>query len=121
MRLLNAAPKYYKYTELQPGFVFFERGKYLETSIDSKFGQPKHLFEDLETGERKCLNGAGQLNYCIEQLSEGDICKIVFKGKVELTSGRMKGKEANQFDVFVEDAKPMKQVEVKADSLDDLE
>ena len=86
MRLLSA-PKYYKYTELEAGFVFFERGKYLETSVDQKFGQPKHLFEDLDTGERKCLNGAGQLNYCMDQLNEGDICKIVFKGKKTLESG----------------------------------
>lgn len=101
---LMTAPKYYKYPELEDGFVFFERAQYLETSIDQKYGNPKHLFKDLDTNEIKCLNGAGQLNYCIDRLSEGDICKIVFKGKIKLTSGKMAGKDANQFEVYVEDS-----------------
>ena len=101
------APKYFKYSELDEDFVFFERGKYLETTINSKYGTPQHLFEDLDTNERKCLNGAGQLNYNMDQLSEGDVCKIVFKGKITLETGKMAGKEANQFDVYVEEsAKP---------------
>lgn len=121
MRLVSA-PKYYKYSELDAGFVFFERGRYLETTIDAKYGNPKHMFEDLDTGERKCLNGAGQLNWSIDQLSEGTVCKVVFKGKVTLESGRMAGKEANQFDVYVEDTPPMKKVEnTTTDSLDELE
>ena len=117
MRLMTA-PKYYKYLELEDGFVFFERGQYLETSIDVKYGKPKHLFKDLDSGEIKCLNGAGQLNYCIDQLAEGDICKIVFKGKITLTSGKMAGKEANQFEVFVDDSKPTTKIESNSNELE---
>tara|TARA_R110002110_G_scaffold37866_1_gene124492 strand:+ start:475 stop:834 length:360 start_codon:yes stop_codon:yes gene_type:complete len=108
-----SAPKYYKYTELESGFAFFERGRYLETTINAKYGNPQHLFEDLDTGERKCLNGAGQLNYFVDQMSEGDICKIVFKGKVLLESGKMAGKEANQFEVYAEDHVTMSNVDVQ--------
>jgi len=120
MRLMTP-PTYFKYSECEPGFVFFERGKYIETTIDQKFGQPKHLFEDLDTGERKCLNSAGQLNYCMDQLAEGEICKVVFKGKITLEKGKMAGKEANQFDVFVEDAKPVTIENPNSTNLNDLE
>ena len=116
-----SAPAYYKYTELESGFVFFERGQYIETTINARFGNAQHLFEDLDTNERKCLNGAGQLNYMMDQLSEGDICKIVFKGKVLLTSGKMAGKEANQFDVYVEESTPMKKVEETTTNSNELE
>ena len=108
-----SAPAYYKYTELESGFVFFERGQYIETTINARFGNAQHLFEDLDTKERKCLNGAGQLNYMMDQLSEGDICKIVFKGKVLLTSGKMAGKEANQFSVYIDDSKPSPSAKVE--------
>lgn len=118
---LMSAPTYFKYTELSEGFVFFERGEYIETTINAKYGNPQHMFRDLDSGERKCLNGAGQLNYVMDQLSEGTICKIVFKGKVLLEKGKMAGKEANQFDVYVEESTPMKKVEETATSTNDLE
>ena len=117
MRLMSA-PKYYKYTELESGFAFFERGRYLETTINAKYGNPQHLFEDLDTGERKCLNGAGQLNYSMDMLNEGDICKIVFKGKIMLEKGKMAGKEANQFDVYVEDKAPVETAPVASNELE---
>ena len=114
-------------TKSEPSIITFEKSRSEKTKPDlfnkvNALAIPiRHLFEDLDTGERKCLNGAGQLNYCMEQLSEGDVCKIVFKGKVMLETGKMAGKEANQFDVFVEDSAPVKKVEDVASDLDGLE
>lgn len=103
MRLVTP-PKYFKYPECQAGDVLVNEGKYLETK-EGKYG-PQHYFEE-ESGEKICLNSAGQLNFLIgDNLWKGRKCKIVYKGKVELTKGPMSGKEAHNFDLFLDDSAP---------------
>lgn len=106
---LVSAPKYFKYPELKKGQVLIQKGKYLE-SKQGKFGV-QHYFEEIESSERKVLNSSGQLNYLVDSyLAEGDICKIVYEGKVVLDKGAMKGKEAHNFQLYLD--KPTKTPEV---------
>lgn len=119
---LVTQPTYFQYSKLTSGAVLIEKGKYLETK-DGKFGA-QHYFEE-STGERKVLNSAGQLNYLVETyLERGKVCKIVFGGKEKLNKGPMAGKDANQFELYLDKAspEPMPSSGVQQDiPLDDLE
>lgn len=126
-----SAPTYFKYAELNPGDVLIEKGTYLETK-EGKYGA-QHYFEETSNSERKVLNSSGQLNYLVDTyLKEGTVCKIVYKGKVLLSKGAMSGKEAHNFDLYVDDETVEKSVDAastkavqdampKASNLDDLE
>jgi hypothetical protein len=110
--------KFFKYSELNPNEVLFERARYLE-SFQGKFGVV-HKFVDPITNQELNLNSSGQLNYLIKtHLTEGQYCKVVYLGKVVLDKGAMKGKEAHNFELYTE-ALTLKPVSNKS-SLDDLE
>jgi len=101
---LVTPPKYFKYAEMNKGDTLVEQGKYLETK-EGRFG-PQHYFEE-QDGQRICLNSAGQLNYLIDDhLYAGRECKIVYAGKVLLEKGAMAGKEAHNFDLYLDQSKP---------------
>lgn len=101
---LVTQPTYFKYKECKKGQTLIENGKFLETK-EGKYGA-QHYFEE-SNGERKVLNSAGQLNYLVESyLEKGKRCKIVFGGKEVLEKGDMAGKEANQFELYVDNQSP---------------
>jgi len=98
---LITAPKYVKYPECKEGDVLVNNAKFVGTK-QGKFGA-QHYFEELESGERVCLNSSGQLNYLVEEhLIPGRVCKVVYKGKVTLTKKAMSGKEAHNFDMYLD-------------------
>lgn len=89
--------KFFKYSECNAEDVLISKGKYLG-SVEGQYGL-NHKFED--SGTVTVLNSSGKLNYLIKNfLTEGDVCKVVFKGKEKLKTGKMKGKEAYDFEVF---------------------
>jgi len=118
MKKVGGPISYIKYNELDLDKPIFEKAKYVE-SFEGKYGiNHKFTTEDMA---QVVLPSAGQLNYLISTyLTEGMDCQVVYKGKVELTKGAMKGKEAHNFDLLVEDSKPLTKVAANT-SLDDLE
>ena len=103
---LVAAPTYFKFKELTKGDILINEGTYQGTK-EGRFG-PQHFFEEVEDGERKCLNSSGQLNYLVEEhLVVGKKCKIAYAGKILLEKGAMAGKEAHQFDLYTDNTAPI--------------
>jgi len=49
------------------------------------------------------INNTGSLQAKMEQVEAGTLVQIVYNGKAEITSGKMKGKQAHQFQVLAED------------------
>lgn len=99
--------KYFKYKYCEVNEVIMI-GKYLETSLDPKYKNPRHTFLD-KNKDTVVLNSAGGLNWKIEKLVEGDNVVIVYKGTIVLDKGTFKGSDCHQFGV------------AKIDSLDDIE
>jgi len=125
---VGGSKKYFKYKECNEGDVLVPKGEYIGSGTD-KFGNPNHDFRDLDSGEITCLNSAGGLNKTIEQnIAEGDICRIIYKGMMTLEKGPMAGKDCHTFEVLkskgtklsTADASKAKAKKSKV-SLDDLE
>jgi hypothetical protein len=118
MQKVGSVPKFYKYSEMNKGDVFFERAKFLG-STQGKYGIV-HKFISLDDQQEHVLNSSGKLNYLVDSfLTEGSVCKIVYNGKQTLEKGKMAGKEAHDFELYIERTAPL--VAAKAQSLDDLE
>jgi len=66
---------------------------YDETKLDFKF--------EKEDGTTIVINGAGNLGFRMKSVSPGDFCQVSYDGKKEITKGKMKGKEAHNFDVLI--------------------
>jgi hypothetical protein len=58
--------------------------------------------KELATGDTVVVNGAGNLNYLMKEVSPGSLCQIAYNGKIEITKGNFKGKEAHNFNVQYE-------------------
>lgn len=118
---LVSAPRFVKYAEVPKMQAIFERAQYLETKENtmSKYaGSLNHFFE--LDGCRLGLSGNTKLNDLVDTyLTEGDFCKIVYKGKTEGKNGN----SYHDFDMYVEEDKPLKKVEpaTTASNLDSLE
>jgi len=117
---LVSAPSFVKLSELSKGDVIFERAVYTGTKENtaSKYkGSLNHSFD--EEGTPKVVGGNVKLNDLIDtHLVEGDLCKLVYKGKTEGKNGNA----YHDFDLYVEETKPLKKVsENKSVNLDDLE
>ena len=98
---LNAAKKYVKTTALAKGEEMVE-GWYIGSHISKKYGNQQHNFIT-EAGEHVVLNGAGQLDYIIEnQVKPEDYVKVIFDGKVVLQKGPQAGTAVNQFKAYVD-------------------
>ena len=116
---VSGPKKYFKYKECESGDVLVEKGEYMGSGTD-KFGNPNHNFKELDSDVVKCLNSAGGLNYAVENhLVEGDVCRVVYKGKTTLETGKFEGKDCHTFDV--QKAKSTKVPTSSKISLDDLE
>lgn len=89
-------------------------GKFVGTSTNKKNKTKKDwIFEPLEVffsdkkeqkrvaaAPRITLNSAGQLDKGMEQLDEGAICQIVYKGKSVMEGGDYAGQEAHNMEVM---------------------
>ena len=69
-----------------------------DSSYDGQYGTNYVFFTD--TGEKVVWNGCGKLNYLMSKVSPQSLCKIVYLGKKEITTGPMKGKAAHDFQVL---------------------
>ena len=93
--------KYPKYTEAQKGDILVKSGTYKGTR-EGKFGTLHDFIQ--EDGQQVTLNSAGQLDWLLENHAPlGSKCNVIFQGKVKLTTGTFAGKEANQFELQVDD------------------
>jgi hypothetical protein len=75
-------------------------GTYVE-SIPNQFNENKsdYKFTD-ESGSLIILNGAGNLDFKMKNVSAGDFVQISYNGKKEIKSGKMKGVKAHNFEVL---------------------
>lgn len=97
--------KYFKYAECQKGQKLVDEGVYLGTE-EGKFGI-QHIFRQKD-GETVVLNKSGHLDYLLaENATKGTKCNVIYDGKIVLTKGPFKGKEANNFELEVDDAGPV--------------
>ena len=78
---------------LEGTFIESLPNHYDETKLDFKF--------EKEHGTIIVVNGAGNLGYRMKSVSPGDYCQISYNGKQEITSGKMKGKAAHNFEVLI--------------------
>jgi hypothetical protein len=104
MKSVISDRQYYKYTELaerhktEGDFAVFEMGKFVDkqknTFQTDKFD---YIFE---VGEKEhVLNTCGHLNFQMSKIPVGSIVTPIYKGKKLLEDGKMKGKEAHQWEV----------------------
>lgn len=75
-------------------------GTFVE-SLPNQFDDKKsdYKFTD-EKGNITVLNGAGNLGFMMKSINAGDFVQISYKGKREITNGKMKGVMAHNFEVL---------------------
>ena len=73
--------------------------------IDAKKDQFGGLGYKLETADGTIVvNGSGQLDALMGKVDPGENITIVYKGTTKLKSGKFKGKDAHQFELFINEA-----------------
>ena len=93
---------YTKYKECTPGQILINDGIYKKSEIGG-YDKLNHIF-GVEGGEA-VLNSANKLNYLVENfLTPGMKCRVVYVGKFIVTKGKYQGKEAHDFELFVDDS-----------------
>lgn len=106
---VNSAKTYVKTTACKVGDVMVE-GWYIGSYTSKKYGNQQHSFIT-ETGENVVLNGAGQLDYIIEnQIKPEDYVKVLFDGKKTIEKGALAGTAVNQFKSYVDPSRSGKRV-----------
>lgn len=99
----------------QKNVIFIRPSKLFEEGVEGKILEgtfvgtvPNHFdgekndykFEG-DDGSIIILNGAGNLDYRMNQVSVGDYCRVEYLGKKPIIKGKMKGKEAHAFEVLI--------------------
>lgn len=88
-------------------------GKFVSESTD-KFGNPNYKVEVIETnfeenapeaGEYLTLNSSGSLKKAFEDIEEGQIVKVIYKGEDTVATGKFAGKAYHSMEVLVADKK----------------
>lgn len=96
---------YVKFSECKVGDVLVE-GKYIGT-VANQFNKdkPNYEFKPLNGEANVVLNSAGKLVYLMDTYVQvGDLVQVTYKGKSKIDKGPMKGKEAHDFEVAVDDS-----------------
>lgn len=88
-------------------------GKYVSQSED-QFGKANYKVEVIEgqfddgttpkVGTVFTFNSSGALNKAMEEITEGDIIKVIYKGEDTITKGKYKGKSFHSMEVLVSSA-----------------
>jgi hypothetical protein len=98
----NVALKYLKFKECNPGDVIAE-GVY-ERQGESNYGINHHFRTD--ENYIQVLNSSAYLNSLLNEYAVfGDYCRVTYEGMKVLETGRMKGREAHQFSLEIDDDK----------------
>ncbi len=97
---VESAKKYFKYAECKSGDKLVNEGHYVGP-YEGKFGV-QHDFKQKD-GIIVCLNSSGHLNWLLDNhVEKGDLVNVFYAGKVTLTKGVMKGKEAHNFEIEID-------------------
>ena len=74
-------------------FVEALKNPFDDSKLDYKF--------ETEEGGTVILNHAGGLAYQMAAVNPGTFCRVSYLGKKEITSGKMKGREAHNYEVLI--------------------
>lgn len=131
-------PKYWKYSDLDPGTKLVSKGEFIGVT-EGRYGN-QYNFIEIDGGQHVVLNKAGQFEWRIDQghMVEGQVFDVVFQGTEKLTRGQYAGKDVNKFDILcyedpelpekyrrgsgsvVAKAQPTPEQAAQAEALDDL-
>ena len=85
-------------------------GKFLSQHED-QFGKPNYKVEVIESefqdgtapkvGSTFTFNSSGALNKAMEEIKEGDVLKVIYKGEEVVSKGKYKGKSFHSMEVLV--------------------
>lgn len=84
-------------------------GKFVSESTD-KFGNPNYKVEVIETnfeenapkaGEYLTLNSSGSLKKAFQDIEEGQVIKVIYKGEDTVKKGKFAGKVYHAMEVLV--------------------
>lgn len=76
-------------------------GTFIE-SFPNHFDNAKLDFKfEQEDGSILVINGAGNLGYRMKEVIPGDFCQVTYLGKKEITTGKMQGRSAHNFEVRI--------------------
>lgn len=99
----NVERIYTKYKECNQGDVIVE-GVY-QRVIEGNYGI-QHEFRHPAEEKVRVLNSSGHLNFLLHEYANfGDYCRVTYEGTTTLEKGKMKGKEAHQFSLEIDDEK----------------
>lgn len=62
--------------------------------------------EDIVPGYDVVINGTGTFDYKLDQVTVGDLCRVVYLGLITLASGKFAGKPCHDVKVLISDEKP---------------
>ena len=99
-------------------------GKFVSQGEDN-FGNPSYKVEVIEagfenadapaTGSIFSFNSSGALNKAMEEISVGDVLKVIYKGEDTVTKGKFKGKKFRSMEVLVAPANGSAPVSTSSD------
>lgn len=85
-------------------------GKYVSETTDS-FGNPNYKVEVIEAkfedgkepkvGSTFSFNSSGTLKKAMEEITVGDVVKVIYKGEDVVSKGKFKGKKFHSMEVLV--------------------
>jgi hypothetical protein len=92
-------------------------GKFHSAGTDN-FGKPNYKMEVVEAsfddgeipkaGSLFTLNSSGALTKAMEEVSVGDVVKVIYRGEDVINTGKYKGKKFHSMEVLVADSKGTK-------------
>jgi hypothetical protein len=97
----NVERVYTKYKECNAGDVIVE-GIY-QRVVEGRYGI-QHEFRHPDEEVARVLNSSGHLNFLLSEYANfGDYCRVTYEGSIKLDKGPMKGKDAHQFSLEIDD------------------
>jgi hypothetical protein len=87
---------------LKPGTNLNEGDKitgiFKKKSISEKYGTPGYIFQ--RDADDVLINGCGSLNKQMENVSEGELVQVEYRGKKAIADGKWKGTMSHLFTVY---------------------
>lgn len=99
-------------------------GKYVSQQEDN-YGKPNYKVEVIEAGFSSgdapkagamfTFNSSGALNKAMDEVKEGDVIKVIYKGEETINKGKYKGKAFHSMEVLVAPANGSQPVVTNSD------